>query len=64
MPKKAGGPTFIQRSRRVGAETKAVYHNLAGAGRSKVKREFFGISAEDKTALVKQVQTWLDQVIK
>ena len=45
------GPTFIQRSRAVSSEQKAIYHNVLGAGRSGVIREFFGVSPQDETAL-------------
>lgn len=46
---KATGGTFIQRSRAVGANDKALYHDQLGAGKSRVKRPFFGLSpAEEK----------------
>jgi hypothetical protein len=48
---KRSGPTFIQRSRAVASEQKAIYHNVTGAGRSGVIRQFFGVSAADETTL-------------
>lgn len=43
---------MVQRSRAVPAGDKAAFHNLAGAGRSKVKREFFDLSTDDADELV------------
>jgi hypothetical protein len=57
---KRSGPTFIQRSRSVASEQKAIYHNVLGAGRSGVIREFFGVSAADETRL----GTSLEQLIR
>lgn len=47
--------TMIQRSRRVPAAEKAAYHNVAGAGRSRVKREFFDLSEADADALLERL---------
>jgi hypothetical protein len=41
------GPTFIQRSRAVSSEQKAIYHNVLGAGGRGVIREFFGVSESE-----------------
>ncbi len=43
--------TLIQKSRGISPQQKAIYHNLVGAGRSRVKREFFDMGAEDVTAV-------------
>lgn len=48
--------TLIQRSRRVPPSEKAAYHQIAGAGRSHVKRQFFGLSPSDETAIVDAVE--------
>lgn len=40
--------TFIQRSRGVSSEEKAIYHNVTGAGRSHVVRRFFWLSDEEQ----------------
>jgi hypothetical protein len=59
------GPTFIQRSRAVSAEQKAIYHNVTGAGRRGVKREFFQLGTEDgeaiKAATEKLMQARIDR---
>ena len=44
--------TLIQRSRRVAPSAKAGFHHVTGAGRSKVLRQFFGVSDKDNEALV------------
>jgi phage gpG-like protein len=38
---------MVQRSRKVPAAEKAVYHQIAGAGKSRIKREFFGLTPQD-----------------
>jgi phage gpG-like protein len=50
---KTRGPrkTLIQRSREKGAAEKALYHQVEGAGKSKVKRPFLGLTAEDERDL-------------
>lgn len=52
-----GGPTFIQRSRAVSSEQKAIWHNVTGAGRRGVIREFFGLNEEDGTAITNGLET-------
>ena len=39
--------TFIQQSRAVSPEQKALYHQVLGAGKSRVKREFFDVNELD-----------------
>lgn len=51
MSKRRKGPTLIQRSRSVRPAEKALFHNVTGAGKSKVKREFFDLDASDVDAL-------------
>jgi hypothetical protein len=46
--------TFIQRSRRESSEQKAIWHQVTGAGRRGVLRQFFGLTSEEQ-ATVKQV---------
>ncbi len=48
--------TLIQSSRRKSASEKAAYHELEGAGRSKVRRPFFGLSAADERAIRDRVE--------
>ncbi len=45
---KRRGPTLIQSSRRIAPEQKALYHQVLGAGKSHVKREFLGLSETDE----------------
>jgi hypothetical protein len=52
--------TMIQQSRRTSPAEKAAYHQIAGAGKSRVKREFFGLSPEDEDAIVKRIEEGLD----
>lgn len=53
------GPTFIQRSRAESPEQKALYHHVLGAGKARVKREFFDISQAELDAIVAR----LDQAL-
>lgn len=57
------GPTMIQRSRAMGAEEKAVFHNLTGAGRSHVLRPFMDLTEEDQNVLTTQVADGIDRVL-
>jgi hypothetical protein len=45
------GPTFIQRSRSLPSEQKAIYHNVTGAGRSQVIRKFLGLTDQNQADL-------------
>lgn len=45
------GTTFIQRSRAVSSEEKAVYHNVLGAGRRGVLRPFLDLGTDDQEIL-------------
>lgn len=47
----AKGQTIYQRSRNVRAVDKAVFHQITGAGKSHVKRQFFGLSEADMQAI-------------
>lgn len=52
----SSGGTFIQRSRSVPGADKALFHNVTGAGKSRVKRKFFGLSTEERALIVSRVQ--------
>lgn len=41
------GPTLIQRSRAVAPGQKALYHQVFGAGKSRVLRQFFDLNDDD-----------------
>jgi len=47
--------TLIQRSRAVPPSEKASFHVLQGAGKSKVIRDFFGLSDKDEQDIEKDV---------
>ena len=55
---------MIQASRRVSPSEKAAYHQIAGAGKSHVKRQFFGLSASDETAIVDLLEKDLARRLK
>jgi hypothetical protein len=57
------GPTMIQRSRSVSPAEKAAFHQIEGAGRSHVLREFFGLTPDDESAIVDRVAKALDQEV-
>jgi len=55
------GPTLIQRSRRKSPAEKAIYHDQAGAGRSRVKRRFFELTERDQQLIGQTLErhiTW------
>lgn len=60
MAKTRTGPTFIQRSRQVAPEQKALYHDELGAGRSRVKRPFFQLDRNDEQVLVEEIAKRLE----
>ena len=61
MAKRPSGGTLMTRSRGVGPEQKAIYHNELGAGRSRVVREFLGLTPSDEADVVAKVETWITQ---
>lgn len=63
MAKRSKGPTLIQQSRRVPAELKALYHTTLGAGKSRVRREFLGLTPDDEKAILARLQAGLDDKI-
>lgn len=63
-PKFTSGVTFIQRSRSVSPAEKAVYHELEGAGRSHVRRRFFGMSKEDEAVITDLVERDIERRLK
>lgn len=61
MARRRPGPTLIQQSRRVPNEQKALYHQVLGAGRSRVKREFLGLTDEDERAILQRLEGALNR---
>lgn len=50
-----GGRSLIQRSRALTPAEKALFHTEAGAGKSRIKREFFTLDASDEKALTEEL---------
>lgn len=61
LPKTAGASTLIQRSRTLGGEQKAIFHNLTGAGRAHVLRPFMGLTDDDEDYLVDRISEGIDR---
>ena len=55
------GPTLIQKSRRIAPEQKALYHQVFGAGKSRVLRPFFDLNDEDLVVLAAEADRRLGQ---
>lgn len=55
------GPTLVQRSRSVQPGQKAVWHQVTGAGKSRVKREFFDLNDEDLSVLAAELDRRMGQ---
>jgi hypothetical protein len=56
--------TFIQRSRDVSSEQKAMWHNVTGAGKSHVVREFFGLSDDEQNAAKAALEKAIEQRVR
>lgn len=56
--------TFIQRSRAVPASDKALYHNVEGAGKRRVIREFFALGPDDEDAILDRFAVGLERLLK
>ncbi len=60
MAKPLRRPTRIQGSRHVSPAEKAAFHQVSGAGRRHVLRQFFGLAPSDEAALFQQFGLHLD----
>jgi phage gpG-like protein len=60
---KRRGPTFIQRSRAVSSAEKAAFHQIAGAGKRRIKRPFFDVTDADERAILDRVGHHLDLIV-
>lgn len=58
------GPTMIQRSRAESSEQKAIWHNVAGAGKSRVRRRFFDLTQDDQDVIGKGLEKLVAQKLK
>ena len=56
--------TFIQRARDVAPSEKAAFHQITGAGKSRVKREFFGLSARDEELILNRFAFGLERLLR
>lgn len=55
--------TLIQESRALGGEEKAIFHNLSGAGKSRVLRPFMDLNADDEDYLTARVAEGIDRLL-
>lgn len=49
--------TLIQRSRAVSPQQKAIYHAEVGAGKARIKRDFFNLGPGDAEAITRLLQS-------
>jgi hypothetical protein len=56
---KRSGPTLIQQSRRVGPEVKAVFHQVSGAGKARIRRPFLGLTTDEIATIGTRLDTGL-----
>lgn len=56
--------TPIQRSREKTPAEKAQFHHVTGAGKSKVKRQFFGFAPDDEPWLHEELTAALDRNLR
>jgi DNA-binding NtrC family response regulator len=56
--------TASQRSRQVSPALKALIHQEAGAGKSKVTRKFFGLSEREQAELVSLLSERVDRNLR
>ena len=54
---------MIQASRRVPPEQKATYHQVSGAGRSRVLRPFLGLTEAEENLIAKTVSDGIDKLV-
>jgi hypothetical protein len=52
VAKRRTGRTLIQQSRGTSAQQKALYHQVLGAGKARVKREFLGLTVTDQADII------------
>lgn len=66
MAKRAArkAPTFIQRSRALTAEQKALFHQTLGAGKSKVKRPFLGVTPAEREEIDRRIEALIDREVQ
>jgi hypothetical protein len=55
---------MIQRSRSKASEEKALYHQVLGAGRSRTKREFLGLTPQDEKDITQRIEQHIGRQLK
>jgi hypothetical protein len=60
VAKRVAKQTFIQRSRSVTAEAKARFHQIDGAGTSRVKRPFLGLTPDEERDVDRRIEALID----
>lgn len=60
---KGKGLTLIQRSRSVGAEDKARYHDVLGAGKRRTLRKFLGLTTGEQATVRERVAKHLNALV-
>ncbi len=56
--------TLIRDSRRIPPGQKAAFHDVSGAGASRVLRPFLGITPDDEAAILDRFEAGLDRMLK
>jgi hypothetical protein len=54
---------MVQRSRRVSPQEKAYHHQVAGAGKSRVKREFLGLTDSEIAKLTARLESGIRRTV-
>lgn len=63
-PVRGKGLTLIQRSRALGAEDKARFHDVLGAGASRTVRKFLGLTPQETETIRDRVRRHLDDLAR
>ena len=61
---KAPARTMVARSRALGAEQKALYHQVTGAGTSRVTRKFLGLTEPEQAQIRERLIVGLEQQLR
>ena len=61
---KGKGLTMIQRSRGLGAEDKARFHDQLGAGKARTVRSFLGLTDDETRTIRERVARYLDELMR
>lgn len=64
MAKTRTRTSLIQQSRRVSPMEKALTHNVVGAGKAHVKREFFDLNTDDLSAITEELDRRVERNLR